>query len=87
VTPTDYCQFGEVIYDVIVGLCQSECYFYREHLSIEMQGATDDDPEDEDIALWLGSPIAGSEELASHIVPIFLMWTLAAREQLCKRSM
>jgi hypothetical protein len=76
-----------VIYDVVVGLCQSECYFYREHLSIEMQRATDDDPEDENIALWLGSPTACSEELASQIVPIFLMWTRAARGQLCKRSM
>ena len=85
--PLGYCQFGEVIYDVVVGLCQSECYFYREHLSLAMQWATDDDPKDEDIAKWLGGPLSGVGKLASQIVPIFLMWTRAAREQLCKRSM
>jgi hypothetical protein len=77
----------EIIYGVVVGLCQSECYFYREHLSLAMQWATDNDPKDEDIAEWLGGPLPGVEELASQIVPIFLMWTRAAREQLCKRSM
>lgn len=73
--PSGHCQFGEVIYDVVVGLCQSECYFYREHLSLEMQWAGDDDPKDEDIAMWLGGPIDDVEEVASQIVPIFLMWT------------
>lgn len=52
-----------------------------------MQWATDDDPKDEDIAEWLGGPLSGVEKLASQIVLIFLMWTRAAREQLCKRSM
>jgi hypothetical protein len=51
-----------------------------------MQWATDDDPKDEDIAKWLGGPLSGVEHVASQIVPIFLMWTRAAREQLCKRS-
>jgi hypothetical protein len=82
-----YCQFGEVIYDVVVRLCQSECYSYREHLSLTMPWATDHDRKDEDVAEWLGGPSAGVEELASQIVPIFLMWTRAAREQSCKRSM
>jgi hypothetical protein len=52
-----------------------------------MRWAMDDDLKDEDIAEWLGSPLAGIEEFASQIVPIFLMWIRAAHEQLCKRSM
>jgi hypothetical protein len=49
-------------------------------LSIEMQWATDDDPKDEYIAMWLGSPIAGIKEVASQIVPIFLVWTRAVMQ-------
>lgn len=37
VPPSCHFPFGEVIYDVVVGLCHSECYLYREHLSLEMQ--------------------------------------------------
>jgi hypothetical protein len=40
---------------------------------IEMQWVTDDNTKDEDIAAWLGSPIAGVKEVASQIVPIFLI--------------
>jgi hypothetical protein len=47
---------------------------------IEMQWVTDDNTKDEDIAAWLGSPIAGVKEVASQIVPIFLIWTRAVMQ-------
>jgi len=55
------CRFGEIIYDVVVGMCQSECYFYREFLTLAMRSTTDDDPSDQDHAVWLGSPMSGME--------------------------
>ena len=62
--------FGGVIYDVVVGLCQSECCFYREMLVLEMQADIDYDPSDRDIALWLAAPMPGKEEVASQFVDI-----------------
>lgn len=85
-TSSSQCLFGEIIYDVVVGLCQSECYFYREMLALEMRTENDYDPSDRDIALWLAGPMLGKEEVASQFVRIFL-WTRAAREQLDKRDM
>jgi len=84
--PASFCQFREVIYDVVVGFCDSECYFYREHLSLEMLRTGDDASETENIAIWLSDRIAGITGGASQIVPIFLTWTRAAQEQLRKRS-
>ncbi|KAK1049591.1 hypothetical protein LTR74_017262, partial [Friedmanniomyces endolithicus] len=39
----------------------SECYFYREFLTLAMRLTTDDDPSDQDHAVWLGSPMSGME--------------------------
>ena len=85
--PSSECPFGWIIYDVVVGLCQSECYFYRESLALEMRWENDDDgPTDWDLTFWLGAPMPGREEIASQFVGVFLMWTRAAREQLDKRE-
>ena len=84
--PSSQCRFGEIIYDVVVGLCQSECYFYREFLVLEMGLASDDDITDQELAVWLGSPMFGMDDVASQFIRIFLLWTRAAREQVSKRE-
>ncbi len=80
------CQFGEIVYDVVVGLLQSECYFYREMLEFEMEFGGEDSPTDKVIALWLMAPMPGGEQSVSRIIRIFLLWTRAVREQLNKRE-
>ena len=84
--PSKSCQFGKAVYDVIIGLCESDCHFYREQLGLEIGLQKDDDPTDWDIAFWLRDPMPGREEIASRFVRFFLLWTRAAIEQLNKRE-
>ncbi len=80
------CPFGEIVYDVVVGLLQSECYFYREMLEFEMGFRGEDSPGEKAMALWLMAPMPGAEQSVSRLIRIFLLWTRAVREQLNKRE-
>lgn len=74
-TSSSQCRFGEIIYDVVVGLCQSK-----------MRLTSDDDHSEQDLAVWIGGPMPGMEGVASQLVRVFFLWTRAVREQVSKRQ-
>lgn len=84
-SPLNECRFGEVVYDVIVNLCQSACDLYHAQLALDMGFGVSDNPTYRELALWLREPLEGREGIVSRYVRAFLLWTRAAKEQLRKR--
>jgi hypothetical protein len=76
------CQYGELIYDTVIGLLQSEDSEYWLGLYITIQEEGDEEfgeLDDESIALWLGRKIVVAEVEATEMIRQLYYWTNTVR--------